>query len=102
LPVYGGIFALGSPGSVAFFDDPSTIVNNTNGRYPLGFRTPGIVRAITVTSVTPANYDELHSWSFGTYVQDDIKLSPRLTLNLGVRYDVDQFMDDVDLNANRT
>jgi hypothetical protein len=28
-----------------------------------------------------------HSWSNGTYFQDDFKLTPRLTLNLGVRYD---------------
>jgi hypothetical protein len=102
LPVYGGIFALGSPGSIAFFDDPSTIVNNTNGRYPLGFQTPGIVRAITVTSVTPANYDELDSWSFGSYVQDDFKISPKLTLNAGVRYDVYSFMSVSEVENNRT
>jgi hypothetical protein len=102
LPVYGGSFALGSPGSIAFFDDPSTIVNNTNGRYPQGFSTPGIVRAITVTSVKPANYDELDSWSFGTYAQDDVKISSKLTLNVGVRYDVYQFMDKPELTQNRT
>ena len=30
--------------TLTFFDDPSVIFNNTNGRYPQGFRTPGIVR----------------------------------------------------------
>src|SRR4029453_11580189 len=30
--------------TLMFFDDPSTILNNTNGRYPQGFQTPGIVR----------------------------------------------------------
>ncbi|MGH9254304.1 MAG: carboxypeptidase regulatory-like domain-containing protein, partial [Vicinamibacterales bacterium] len=30
--------------TLTFFDDPSTIFNNTNGRYPQGFRTPGIIR----------------------------------------------------------
>ncbi len=31
--------------TLTFFDDASTILNNTNGRYPQGFQTPGIVRA---------------------------------------------------------
>jgi hypothetical protein len=44
LPVYGGVFALGSPGGITFFHDPSVIVNNTNGLYPQNIRTPGIVR----------------------------------------------------------
>ena len=30
--------------TLTFFDDPSVILNNTNGRYPQGFQTPGIVR----------------------------------------------------------
>ena len=42
--------------TLAFFDDPSVILNNSNGRYPQGFRTPGIVRqwqqANTVLSTT--------------------------------------------------
>jgi hypothetical protein len=29
-----------------------------------------------------------HNWSNGAYVQDDFKLTPRLTLNLGFRYDL--------------
>ncbi|MEK7404191.1 MAG: TonB-dependent receptor [Acidobacteriota bacterium] len=29
-----------------------------------------------------------HSWSNGSYFQDDFKLTPRLTLNLGLRYDL--------------
>src|SRR5262249_18467979 len=82
LPPSGGFFARGARGRIAFFADPATIANTPTGRYPLGFQTPGIVRSITVTSVPPANYDELGSWSFGAYAQDDLKISRRLTLNL--------------------
>jgi hypothetical protein len=102
LPVYGGEFALGSPGSIAFFEDPATIANNSNGRYPQGFATPGIVRQITVTSVKPANYDIQNAWSFGSFVQDDFKLGSNVTLNLGVRYDVYQFMSTSEVQQNRT
>jgi hypothetical protein len=29
-----------------------------------------------------------HSWTHGSYIQDDFKVTPRLTLNLGLRYDL--------------
>ena len=31
---------------------------------------------------------ELRNWDFSPYIQDDIKLSPRLTVNLGLRWDI--------------
>lgn len=37
-------------------------------------------------SVRP--FFSFHSWSNGSYIQDDFKASPRLTLNLGLRYDL--------------
>ena len=30
---------------------------------------------------------KIRQWRYGAYVQDDWKVTPRLTLNLGVRYD---------------
>ena len=52
----GGVYGGGIPGSITFFDDPSVIVNNTNGKYPLGFQTPGIVRQLAITSQTIGDF----------------------------------------------
>lgn len=102
VPLYGGIFGGGSPGNITFFDDPSVIVGNTNGRYPQGFQTPGIVRSITVVSGTIGNYESESAWNFGAYAQDDFRVTPRITLNLGVRYDVYEYMNQPSLEKNRT
>jgi hypothetical protein len=130
MPIFGGIFGSPGPGSITFFDDPSVILSNSNGRYPLGFQTPGIVRQIIVVSQTNGDYssaekginsggptscqllntpdcaqNDWHSpdFNFGAYVQDDFRASPRLTFNLGVRFDAYNYMgSDAHLNASRT
>src|SRR5206468_10046622 len=98
-----GIIGGGSPGAINFFDDPSTIVNNTNGKYPLGFRTPGAVRSISETTSVAGDYSSTNNWGVGLYGQDDFKASPRLTLNLGLRYDYYSFLNSqANLATNRT
>ena len=90
--LYGGNFAVNSPGTITFFDDPGTITTNSNGKYPQGFATPGIVRSITATALNYLNYAEVNPLEAGFYAQDDVKLTSRLTLNLGLRYDFWRFM----------
>lgn len=104
LPKNGGIFGPGSPGSIAFFHDPSVILSNSNGLYPRGFQTPGIVRAITVAGTPIGNYDSYGNWTFSGYAQDDWRVSSRVTLNLGLRYDIYEHMNQGDdrFAANRT
>jgi hypothetical protein len=40
-------------------------------------------------TLTKAAQFVMDNWAMGAYFQDDWKLSPRLTLNLGIRYDVE-------------
>jgi hypothetical protein len=44
---------------------------------------------------------DVHNWETGFFIQDDWKLHPRLTLNLGLRYDlITPFVDKNDLMIN--
>jgi hypothetical protein len=87
-PTLGGLFAFLSSPEYDFVADPSEIATNRRD-FPQGFFTPGVVFEILVAGGDP-RFDlrdgaHLFSW----YVQDDWKVTPRLTLNLGIRYDVD-------------
>ncbi|MGE3509340.1 MAG: TonB-dependent receptor, partial [Vicinamibacterales bacterium] len=104
LPKNGGLYGPGSPGTIAFFHDPSVIINNSNGLYPQGFATPGVVRSITRSGEPIGNYDSYNNWTFSGYIQDDFRISSKLTINAGLRYDVYQHMNQGDglWEANRS
>jgi carboxypeptidase family protein/TonB-dependent receptor-like protein len=102
LPTFYANLQFGSPGSIAFFDDPSVIVNNTNGRYPLGFQTPGIVRTIATSSLQQVDGWSNQAWFMAAFAQDDWKLTPRVTVNLGVRYDINEMSNNCCWAKNRT
>lgn len=92
--------------TLTFFDDPSVILSNSNGRYPQGFQTPGIVQRWQ--QANGGAFNGVGSWAesrkdasqFSVWFQDDWRTTSRLTLNLGVRYDVDHNFRDEENNPN--
>lgn len=107
-----GFFFFGANGyQIFFFDDPLAIKNNLHtsncptvpanqGCYPLGFATPGAVREITFnTGSGDTGQPPFHQLAL--YFQDDYRVTPRLTLNLGLRWDANIHML-IDQTNNRT
>jgi hypothetical protein len=60
------------------------------------------VRTITIFSDPIGDYGSEGNWGFAGYAQDDFRVSSKLSLNLGLRYDVYEYMNQPNLDKNRT
>jgi len=99
-PVEGGFFEFSSTLEVDFAANPTDILANKT-LYPQGFASPGAVTGMAVANGNP--YFLVATKQLGLYFQDDWKVTPRLMLNLGVRWDKDFNMIGLsDVKASRT
>jgi outer membrane receptor protein involved in Fe transport len=126
-PTLGGLFAFNSAPEYDFYFNAAEIAQNP-GQFPQGFKTaqvlPGPITCSTFVGSSTCTAADLLGFGvvadillsggdpsfnlrggakqFAWYFQDDWKITPRFTLNAGVRYDVDiGFVDHKHAAENR-
>jgi outer membrane receptor protein involved in Fe transport len=99
-PIEGGFFEFNSTLEIDFRKNPSVILGNP-ATYPQGFGTPGLITGMSISNGNP--YFNVATKQLGFYGQDDWKVSNRLTLNLGLRWDKDfNMIGGSDIKTSRT
>jgi hypothetical protein len=128
VPTLGGLFAFNSAPEYDFNFNADEIALNPD-QFPQGFRTTqvlpgpitcrvlldeptctadeiegvGVVSAVVLSGGDPSFNLREGAKQFALYAQDDWKITPRFTLNIGLRYDVDfGFVDNAHAAENRT